>query len=199
MTSKDDNNFSYQNQKNAMTSTKFPFILLWLVLIGISFHPALAADITASVDRNPVSIDESFKLYFTASDTPDGDPDFAPLEQDFSILNQSQSSSSTWVNGDYSKTIRWTLEVTAKKSGNLVIPAIQFGSDASKPVPIVVNQGATTGDDAVKPDEEIFLEVKATPEQPYVQSQVIYTIRLYRRVDYCPSRTKRTGIGRCRD
>ncbi len=166
-----------------MTSTKLLFIFLWLILIGISFHPAIAADITASVDRNPVSIDESFKIFFNASDTPDGDPDFAPLEQDFSIVNQSQSSSSTWVNGDYSKSIRWTLEVTAKKSGNLVIPAIQFGSDANKPVPIVVNQGATTGNDAVKPDEDIFLEVKATPEQPYVQSQVIYTIRLYRRVD----------------
>ena len=161
----------------------FKYMLLALISFFVTTNNVFAAEITASVDRNPVSIDESFKLFFTASDTPDGDPDFAPLEQDFSILNQNQSSSSTWVNGDYSKTIRWTLEVTAKKSGNLLIPAIQFGSDASKPVPIVVNQGATTGDDAVKLDEDIFLEVKATPEQPYVQSQVIYTIRLYRRVD----------------
>ena len=29
----------------------------------------------------------------------------------------------------------------------------------------------------------MFLDVKATPEQPYVQSQVLYTLRLYRRVD----------------
>jgi BatD DUF11 like domain len=183
MTNKNSNNFSYQNPKNAMTSTKSLFLFLGLMLIGITFHPVRAADITASVDRNPVSIDESFKIFFTASDTPDGDPDFAPLEQDFSIVNQSQSSSSTWVNGDYSKTIRWTLEVTAKKSGNLVIPAIQFGGDVSKPVPIVVNQGATAGNDAAKPDEDIFLEVKASTEQPFVQSQVIYTVRLYRRVD----------------
>jgi len=152
------------------------------MLLCITPHQAFAADITTSVDRNPVSIDESFKIFFTASDTPDGDPDFAPLEQDFSILNQGQSSSSSWVNGTYSKSIRWTVEVTAKKPGNLLIPSIQFGSDTSKPLPIVVTQNASSSD-AADTNEEIFLEAKATPEQPYVQSQVVYTVRLYRRVD----------------
>ncbi len=158
------------------------FLLIILMAFGIASHPTFAAEITTSVDRNPVSIDESFKIFFTASDTPDGDPDFAPLEQDFSILNQGQSSSSSWVNGTYSKSIRWTVEATTNKAGKLVIPAIQFGSDASKPLPIMVNQGASDSD-AANTNEDIFLEVKATPEQLYVQSQIVYTIRLYRRVD----------------
>ena len=158
------------------------FLLIILMAFGIASHQVFAAEITASVDRNPVSVDESFKIFFTANDTPDSDPDFAPLEQDFSIINQGQSSSSSWVNGTYSKTIRWTVEVTANKPGNLVIPAIQFGSDASNPLPVVVTQGTETGDSA-NTNEDVFLEVKATPEQPYVQSQVLYTIRLYRRVD----------------
>ena len=155
---------------------------MMLMTLSIASHQAFAADINTSVDRNPVNMDESFKIIFDASDTPDGEPDFAPLEQDFAIVNQGQSSSSSWVNGNYSKSIRWTVEVTAKKPGNLVIPAIQFGSDASKPLPIVVTQGAT-GADAANTNEDIFLEAKASPEQPYVQSQVLYTIRLYRRVD----------------
>jgi BatD DUF11 like domain len=158
------------------------YLLLALIAFVLSTHQGYAAEITASVDRNPVSIDESFKLFFTATDSPDGDPDFTPLEQDFSVLNQGQSNSSSWVNGTYSTSVRWTLEVTAKKPGNLLIPAIQFGSDSSKPLPIVVTQG-TSGGDPVNTNEEIFLEVKATPEQPYVQSQVLYTVRLYRRVD----------------
>ena len=145
---------------------------------------AFAAKITTTVDRNPVNIDESFKILFTANDTPDADPDFTPLEQDFSILNQGQSSNSSWVNGQYSKSIVWSLEVTAKKSGNLVIPAILFGNDSSEPLPIKVIQIATKNDThSTQANEEIYLEVSANPEQPYVQSQVIYTIRLYRRVD----------------
>jgi BatD DUF11 like domain len=176
------NDESFRSQRSISVSKVGCFLLILFMTLCITPHQTFAAEITTSVDRNPVSIDESFKIFFTASDTPDGDPDFTPLEQDFSIVNQGQSSSSSWVNGTYSKSIRWTVEVTANKPGNLVIPAIQFGSDASKPLAIVVTQG-TSANDAANTNEGIFLEVKATPEQPYVQSQVLYTIRLYRRVD----------------
>jgi BatD DUF11 like domain len=161
------------------------FLLLMLsMMMGVLSQQAFAASIETSVDRNPINIDESFKIFFTASDTPDEDPDFAPLEHDFSIINQGQSSSSSWVNGAYSKSIRWTVEVTANKPGNLVIPAIKFGSDNSSPLPIVVTEGVASSSNGVaNKNEDIFLEVKASPEQPYVQSQVLYTIRLYRRVD----------------
>lgn len=186
MNSVDDNKYAPKPEKIGLMNRIKPLInismLILVLALAITSTQAFAADIVTSVDRNPVSIDESFKIFFTANDTPDSDPDFAPLEQDFSIVNQGQSSSSSWVNGNYTKSIRWTVEVTANKPGNLVIPAIQFGSDASNPLPIEVTQGTATGD-AANTNEEIFLEVKATPEQPYVQSQVVYTVRLYRRVD----------------
>ena len=158
------------------------FMLTLLLAFGLLSGQTMAAQISVSVDRNPVSLDESFKVFFTADQTPDEDPDFSPLEQDFDILNRSQSSSSSWVNGSFSNSTRWTLEVTAKRAGNLVIPAIQFGNDSSEPLAIVVNQGATSSN-AGQANEDIYLEVKADPDQPYVQSQVIYTIRLYRRVN----------------
>ncbi|MSS76693.1 MAG: protein BatD [Methyloglobulus sp.] len=153
-----------------------------MLALAITSTQAFATEIVTSVDRNPVSTDESFKIFFTANDTPDNDPDFTPLAQYFSIVNQGQSSNSSWVNGTYSKSIRWTVEVTANKAGKLVIPAILFGNDTSEPLMIQVNQTASNND-TTQSNEEIFLEVKATPEQPYVQSQVLYTIRLYRRVD----------------
>lgn len=154
------------------------FLLLLLVLAPAN---AWAAQISVSFDRNPVSVDESFQIIFSADDTPDNDPDFAPLEQDFEILGQSQSSNSSWINGQASKTIQWTLNVMAKHAGSLVVPAIQFGDDASQAAGILVTQG--TANKAVDTNDELFLEVDAAPQSPYVQSQVIYTVRLYRRVD----------------
>ena len=75
----------------------------------------------------------------------------------------------------------WPLNVLARHDGTLKIPAIAFGRDRSTPATInVVNQspaGYATGS-----DREIFLEVEATPKDPYVQSEVIYTIRLFRSV-----------------
>ncbi|MGZ5054312.1 MAG: BatD family protein [Methylobacter sp.] len=156
--------------------------LVFLLLLS-SFMPGnvFAAQIGVSFDRNPVSLDESFQIIFTANDTPDSDPDFSPLEQDFEILGQSQSSNSSWINGRSSKTIQWTLNVMAKHSGSLVVPAVKFGDDESQPASIMVTQAAANK--AINTDDDLFLEVEANPQSPYVQSQVFYTVRLYRRVD----------------
>jgi hypothetical protein len=156
--------------------------LIFLLLLS-SFMPGnvFAAQIGVSFDRNPVSLDESFQIIFTANDTPDSDPDFSPLEQDFEILGQSQSSNSSWINGRSSKTIQWTLNVMAKHPGSLVVPAVKFGDDESQPASIMVTQAAANK--AINTDDDLFLEVEANPQSPYVQSQVLYTVRLYRRVD----------------
>ncbi|MGZ5044108.1 MAG: BatD family protein [Methylobacter sp.] len=156
--------------------------LVFLLLLS-SFVPGnvFAAQISVSFDRNPVSLDESFQIIFTANDTPDNDPDFSPLEQDFEILGQSQSSNSSWINGRSSRTIQWTLNVMAKHPGNLVVPAVKFGDDESQPASILVTQA--TASKTINTDDDLFLEVEANPQSPYVQSQVLYTVRLYRRVD----------------
>ncbi len=164
------------------------FLLLNFVPVTVS-----AAQISVSFDRNPVSLDESFQIIFTANDTPDNDPDFSPLEQDFEILGQSQSSNSSWINGQSSKTIQWTLNVMAKHPGSLVVPAVQFGDDASQPASILVTQ-ATAGK-TVNTDDDLFLEVEANPQSPYVQSQVLYTVRLYRRVEIAQAALNEPELG----
>ncbi len=160
--------------KQLLKSTLF-FLLLALVLQAQSVN---AAKITVSVDRNPVGIDESFQILFTTTESPDAIPDFEPLEQDFTILNQEQSNHSSWVNGKSSKTIQWTLNVIAKNAGSLTIPVIEFGRNRSEPLTVDVIKAADNK--AVRSDEDLFLDVEATPATPYLQSQVIYTLRLYR-------------------
>ena len=162
----------YQQLLNAA----FGACLLMLVFMTNAF----AVDIIASVDRNPVSINDSFKLIFSSSESPDDDPDFDPLEQDFQILNQQKSSQSSWVNGQSTKSLSWTLDVMAKRAGSVRIPSIAFGDDSSQALSITVLAASVNND--LNPNEELYLEVSATPEQPYVQAQVIYTMRLFQRV-----------------
>lgn len=137
-----------------------------------------AAEIGVAVDRNPVGLNESFQITFTAAEQPDGSPDFEPLRQDFEIVNQQRSTSASWVNGKSSRNEQWLLTAMAKRSGELTIPAIAFGADSSKPLALTVTETAQP----TAKDDELFLEVSATPEQPYVQAQVIYTLKLFRRV-----------------
>ena len=146
---------------------RFYASLVFFLLLLVSLR-TFAADITVSLDRNPVSLDESFQIIFTANESPDDDPDFTPLAQDFSILNQSNSSSASWVNGKSSKTVQWTLNVMPKQTGSLVIPAIKFGKDASESSTVLVTDNAAKK--TVNSDEELYIEVEATPLAPIIET-----------------------------
>ncbi len=152
------------------------FSCLWLLAVA----PVMAVEISVSVDRNPVQLNESFNLKYSAPESPDGEPDFSVLGDQFEILNQSQSSNISLINGSYSKQVTWTLSVMAKHAGKLIIPAVRFGDDASRPDSINVLASAPQESDQ---DEELFLQVSAKPNNPYVQSQVLYTVQFFRRVD----------------
>lgn len=162
------------------------FTSLVFLLIVWGCQTANATDIRVSIDRNPVNVNESFQLIFTAAQSPDEDPDFGPLEKDFTILNQNNSTSSSWVNGKSSKTVQWVLSVMAKRVGSLIIPPIKFGKDISQASSILVaDQAAKNGLDT---HEDLFIDVEATPENPYIQSQVFYTLKLYTKVNISQAR-----------
>ena len=156
------------------------FVLRGWIFVTLLFNMVLAqaSEIHVSVDRNPVNLNESFQLIFSANDDPDGKPDFSVLQQQFEVLNQQRSSSSSWVNGKSQHNQQWTLTVMAKQAGELLIPPVAFGDDVSKPLKLTVTDKPSN----LANNEDLFLEVQATPDKPFVQSQVIYSLRLYRRV-----------------
>jgi len=161
-------------------------VLIMLTILSGYVPVTLAAQITVTTDRNPVTIDESFRIIFSASEAPDDDPDFSPLEQDFEILGQSSSSNSSWINGKSSKVIQWTLTVMAKQAGSLTIPPVKFGSDFSQAATILITPSVSNKN--VNTGEDLFLAVEATPLNPYIQSQVLYTLKLYTRVEIAQAR-----------
>ncbi len=148
--------------------------LLNLLLFSLSTSVCFGATINAFVDRNPVHINESFQLVFEG--TTYADPDFSPLLSDFEILNNSQSSHVNIINGQQSSSKKWTLTLMAKRTGTLTIPPISFGNDNSSARSITVLPAPKSPSGQI---EDIFLEVEAEPKNPYVQSQVIYTVRVF--------------------
>lgn len=152
-----------------------------LVLWALLCVPARAADIIGSSDRDPVSLNESFTLSFSASEEPDGEPDFSPLSADFQIVNQGKSTQVQMVNGQMSRRTDWKVTALARRSGTLTVPPIAFGDDMSRPFTLTVLPGKT-GHTRSAGDEPLLLEVEAEPKSPYVQAQVLYTIRLLHRI-----------------
>lgn len=163
-----------------------PMLVVILLLSGFIFT-ANAAQISVQVDRNPVNLNESFQLIFSADASPDDDPDFSALESDFEIISQSQSSNISMINGAFSKNIKWTLKVIAKQAGVIQIPVIAFGSDSSQAVRLTVNKGHQNSSNS-NPNDDIFIQVSADTEQAIIQSQIIYSLRIYRKVTISQAR-----------
>ena len=149
-----------------------------LILSLVAAAPAPAAVITVKTDRNPVALQESFQLIFEANGRVDDDPDFTPLEKDFQILSTSVSSSMNIINSKITNIKQWQLTVFAKRAGPLRVPAIAFGKDRSPPSALMVKKTATGANNSEQQD--VFVEVEARPAAAYVQSEIIYIVRLFR-------------------
>jgi hypothetical protein len=153
--------------------------LYGLLLFAVTL-PVLAK-VAVITERDTVSITDSFSIIFEVDTSVRGNPNFSPLEKDFDILSRSQSTNISIINGRQTATTRWTLDVIAKRTGTLTIPEISFGQQHSPVKKITIAAGPKVG--AGQAGEDIFIEVEAQPRDPYVQAEVIYTVRLFRAVN----------------
>ena len=150
-------------------------LLLVLLSMMVLFCGLVEADVTISIDRNPVHINESFQLIFETDEAVDAEPDFSPLEQNFQILNRSQSNNISIINGKYQRILKWTLQVMPTQEGDFILPAIDFGNQNSKSFLVTVKAASQT---SVPDNEGLILELSSDESSLYVQSQVIVTLRL---------------------
>lgn len=160
---------------------RFCLLFVFIVTAGI----ARAADITVMTDHIP-AINESFQLIFETSGNVDDDPDFSPLEKNLTILGRSTSSSTQIINGKVSHSKKWILEVIADNAGTITIPSIHFGKDRTKPLKITVSSGNNNQNNiagGTDENDDIFIKTEISTVSPYVQAQIIYTVKLFRAVN----------------
>ncbi|MFT5503259.1 MAG: hypothetical protein ACI8XC_000969 [Gammaproteobacteria bacterium] len=148
-------------------------VLSLLCLMLISMDATAAVDVT--VDRNPVQVNESFQLVFEADKTPDAEPDFSPLQHHFVILNRQQSSSISIINGDYQRSVKWTVQLMPKQVGKIMVPAIKIGNEKTRPVELNVVPASQA---LSAKGNSLIHEIKVEKDSAYVQSQIIVTQRL---------------------
>lgn len=151
-----------------------------LFLIGcvaMMFSSHVHAVISVNVDRSSISQDESFYLEYSSDRDVDDDPDFSPLDRNFSIASQSTSSNMSIINGRVKREVKWTLMLMAKKSGVILIPSIRFGRDRSPELKIKISPPVKSS--GKKGSSPLFIEADTNNKSVYVQSQLLYTVRVY--------------------
>ncbi len=159
--------------------------LFVLVLLSwLTAHPALAASFSASVDRTRISEQETLTLSLRyEAQVLFQKPDFQPLEQDFRILNEQRAQRMVVSNGQRESYTECLLTLLPLRTGELTIPALTF--DGQTTTAIRVRVSATPAAVKQQQQEDFFFVTEVTPaDQQYVQSQLLYTERLYYRYEH---------------
>ncbi len=166
-----------QNMKYLMmTQSPGKLFFVFSLIAALLFSTAAnAADIQVRVDRNDIELNETFTLVFEASGAVDGDPDFSPLQQDFQILNTSTGSNISIINGQYTRSQRWSLTLMAIREGKVTIPSIQFGKDTSPAYQLTIKAMKQSSG---KSGDEFISELEINTDSTYPQGQILVTQRL---------------------
>ncbi len=152
-------------------------MLGWLLLLlaGAGMAQAQAPVQTrAWLDRDSISQGETVTLNIETDQS--GSPDYTPLQADFVLSGQSSSRQLQLGGGGARNSAVFGVVLSPRRSGTLVVPALQVGNARTAPLQLAVTQAplATRGSNALA-----FIETEVDDPQPYVQQSVGVVVRLY--------------------
>lgn len=150
-------------------------LLLWFGLL--CSNQALAGNLTASVDKDTLGLDETFVLTLRYDEQINAAPDYTLLEKDFDILNTQNGTYMSLVNGRAESYTQWTIALAPRKIGIALIPSFNINGAISDAIQITVEGKSKQAQDSV----DVSIEVDKT--QAFVQQQLLVTLRLTTHVD----------------
>ena len=151
--------------------------LLLSVLLLLSMSLQAVTQLSAQVDKNPALRGESVTLTVRANAKVAADAiNFRALEQDFTVMLPSVSTSSQIINGQASQSTSWTVVLLPKAAGNFTIPAFTLQGLSSEPITLQVLD-ETPQSSSNK--GELFLQASIEQQQLYVQQLSYYQVTIY--------------------
>ena len=162
-----------------LKSPKHLFSILLLLLLCLPLSIAQAA-LTATVDRTSLSISDTLMLTIRSSvDHLNGDIDLTPLQKDFTIINRSRSSKTSYINGKRSSSYELTLTIAPNRTGNITIQPFSFKGEQTAAIDVTVSSTATHAPGSLS---DVFLDNQVNKQEVYVQEQILYTLKIYHSV-----------------
>ena len=139
--------------------------------------PLFAAEISAHVNRNVITLNDTLELTLELSGQ-DETPDLGPLENNFTVLNSARSNRISIINGQIDRRNELVLTLAPKRDGELQIPPLAVGDKRTEPIiiKVVAAKAGTAGHD-------VLLEAAVDVRTVDVQAQLIYTLRVLHGVD----------------
>lgn len=151
-----------------------------ILILGLALFlapAAMAATLTATVDRTQVSLGETLTLILSLTG---GDstrpPDLSGLSADFDILDRRRGSRQATVDGKRVLVNDWVLTLAPRRSGPLTIPQLSVSGVTSQAIRIDAAAPEPAPKGEAKP---LFVEVDVAPGAVYAQGEIPVHVRVY--------------------
>lgn len=152
--------------------------LLLTVALLLSLPLHALTKLSASVDKNPALRGEAVTLEITADAKVATDAlNFRVLEQHFTVMLPSISTSTQIINGQASQSTRWRVVLLPKASGDFTIPAFTLQGLTTEPINVQILDGSVAKN--ANNNQQLFLEAELEPQQLYVQQLGYYQVTIY--------------------
>ena len=155
-----------------------PFFVTLVTLASLAF----AGEVETRVSSQDLSEGQTFQMLLRYRGDSPAAPELAELKQDFDVLDISQGTRSSIINGVRDDSTDWTLTLVPHGKGVFTVPEIQVGDAHSATFEVRVSAAtagaSATGANADGSGPPVIFEVEVDNSQPYVQAQVMLTARV---------------------
>ena len=140
--------------------------------------------VTATVDKNRLTLEDVLQLSIVIRGTQNTPPPELPSLPDFRVTAAGTSSSTQYINTQRSVSITHNYRLTPMNTGTIVIGPARVRANgktySTQPITIEVQKPSTS---AGRKDKVAFAETVLSSKKAYIGEQLVYTFRLFHRVD----------------
>lgn len=144
-----------------------------LMITGLHVY---AGNLTASVDRDTLSLEETFTLTLRYDEQVNATPDYELLRKDFDILNTQSGTQMSIINGSMEASTEWKIALAPKRIGKSLIPSFTIDGAISDAIEMNIEGKSKSPKNT---DNNVTVEIETSKDTSYVQEQIIVTLRLY--------------------
>lgn len=141
---------------------------------------ALAAEVTATLDRRMVVEGETVTLLLQTDDPQQSlETDLDRLATNFHIIDQRSETQMSIVNGRQTAVVRLLVTLEPKRTGRITIPSLAFrGGSSTQPMTLMVEPAPEPAPGELPP---VFIEVEVDPQEGpyYVHAQLSLKVRIF--------------------
>ena len=157
----------------------FTRTLITLFLLASILLNNVYAAVNARLEQNMVYTGDPITLLIETNLDTNTKPDLSILETDFEVLNTSTSSQVNILNGQRSYKKTWSVNLQAKREGEITIPEITIGSEKTNALKVIIQE--VPPEIKAETSKHVFIESSVDMEgnETYVQQQIPYKVKLF--------------------